>query len=131
MCCDASMHAHPCDAPYKAMTYNIFVSRPLKCHLPMRAGGYYLLRYYILFCTKPAYLTAGAWPFSMISMITTLDAVPKNACRWEMGNYYNTSHGLNGYKCIALGVQGWLFSSQQVCKTLQPHQCSWASYATA
>ena len=32
---------------------------------------------------------------------------------------------------IALGVQGWLFPSQQVCKTLQPHQCLMANYATA
>ena len=31
----------------------------------MRAGGYYLLCYYILFCTKPAYLTARTWPFSI------------------------------------------------------------------
>ena len=27
----------------KAMTYNIYVSRPLKYHFTMRAGGYYLL----------------------------------------------------------------------------------------
>ena len=47
------------------MTYNIVVSRPLKYNLPMRVGGYYLLCYYILFCTKPAYLTARAWPFSI------------------------------------------------------------------
>ena len=49
------------------MTYNIFVpvSRPLKCNLPMWTGGYCLLCYYILFCTKPAYLTARAWPFSI------------------------------------------------------------------
>ena len=40
----------------------VLVSLPLKCHLPMWAGGYYLLCYYILFY---AYLTAGAWPFSI------------------------------------------------------------------
>ena len=28
---------------YIAMTYNILVSRPLKYHLTMRVGGYYLL----------------------------------------------------------------------------------------
>ena len=49
----------------KAMTYNIPVSHPLKCHLPMRAGSYYLLCYYILFCTKPTYLTARVWPFTI------------------------------------------------------------------
>ena len=47
------------------MTYNKLVSRPLKCHLPTRAGTYYLLCYYISFCTKPAYLTSRAWPFSL------------------------------------------------------------------
>ena len=31
----------------------------------MWAGGYYLLCYYILFCTKPTYLTARVWPFSI------------------------------------------------------------------
>ena len=74
------------------MTYNILVSRPLKCHVPMRAGGYYLLCYYILFCTKPAYLTAGAWPFS-IDFNNNFRCGTKK-CTWA-GNYYNiTSHGL-------------------------------------
>ena len=31
------------DRGFKAMTYNILVSCSLKCHLPMRVGGYYLL----------------------------------------------------------------------------------------
>ena len=30
----------------------------------MRVGGYYLC-YYMLFCTKPTYLTVRAWPFSI------------------------------------------------------------------
>ena len=47
----------------KAMTYNILVSCPLKCHT--HAGGRLLLIMLLhIFCTKPAYLTARAWPFS-------------------------------------------------------------------
>ena len=78
------------------MTYNniIFVSRPLKCHLPMRVGGYYLLCYYILFCTKPAYLTVGAWPFSIDFNDNNFGCGTKNACGRETGNYYITSQGL-------------------------------------
>ena len=72
------------------MTCNILVSRPLKCHLPMQAGGYYLLCYYILFCTKPTYLTARAWPFSIDFNDNNLDAVPKNARGRGTGNYYIT-----------------------------------------
>ena len=44
-CAHMHMHWH---LNYKAMTYNEFVSHPLKWHLPMRADGYYLLCYYII-----------------------------------------------------------------------------------
>ena len=68
------------DRYHKAMTYNILVSRPLKCHLPMRVGSYYLLCYYILFCTKPTDLTARVWPFSIDFNDNNFGCVPKNAC---------------------------------------------------
>ena len=79
---------------FKAMPCNILVSRPLKCHLTMRAGGYYL--FFIVYYIIPSLLIIerlGAWPIAQ-SMIITLDAVPKNACGRVTGNYYITSHGL-------------------------------------
>ena len=51
--------------PLRPWLIIILVSRPLKWYLPMWAGSYYLLCYYVLFCTKPTYLTARAWPFSV------------------------------------------------------------------
>ena len=71
----------------KAMTYNILVSCPLKYHLPMRVGGYYLLCYYILCCTKPAFLTARAWPFSIDFNDNNFGCGTKNACGRGTGNY--------------------------------------------
>ena len=51
------------------MTYNILVSHPLKMPLTHAAGPaviiYYGIINIILFCTKPAYLTARAWPSSI------------------------------------------------------------------
>ena len=78
----------------QAMTYNILVSCPLKCHLPMQAGGYYLLCYYILFCTKPAYLTARAWQFSIYFNDNNFRCGTKKYTWAGDGNYYITSHGL-------------------------------------
>ena len=65
----------------------------------MWAGSYYLLRYYILFCTKPANLTAGGVAFSIdFNDVITLDAVPKpHAARAGGGQetiIILTSHGL-------------------------------------
>ena len=47
------------------MTYNILVSRPLKC---THAGGqllFIMLLHNIVLYIKPANLTARAWPFSI------------------------------------------------------------------
>ena len=71
-----------------AMTCNILVSRPMKMVLT-HAGRWLLfimLLQVILFCTKPAYLTARTWQFSIDSMIITSDAVPKNARGRGTGN---------------------------------------------
>ena len=35
--------------------------------------------------------------FFRFSVIITLDVVPKNACRWGTGNYYETAHVSNAY----------------------------------
>ena len=81
---------------HKAMTYNKLVSCPLKCHLAMRVGGYYLLFiiYYALFYTKPANLTAGAWPFSLDFNGNNFRYGTHRKCM-RAGNYYIISHGLS------------------------------------
>ena len=87
------------------MTYNIFVSRPLKCHLPMQAGGYYLLCYYILFCTKPTYLTARAWPFSIDFNDNNFGCGTKKCMRARDGKllYYKSWPNMSAYDPHAPG----------------------------